>query len=69
MLRQDTNACLKKDRTMDESLLATLFKEIRTTVQKFPLQTESMKPEKILPADYLVTTKFKDQALKTVAPV
>ncbi len=52
---------------MDESLLATLLKEIRTTVQKTPLQAESMKPEKILPADHLVTTKFQDQALKTLA--
>ncbi len=69
MLRQDTTSCLKKDRTMDESLLATLFKEIRTTVQKIPLQAGSMKPEKSLPADYLVTTKFKAQALKTLAPV
>ncbi len=54
---------------MDESLLATLFKESHTTAQKISLQTESMKPEKILPADYLVTTKSKDQALKTLAPV
>ena len=45
-----------------------ITKENITTAQKFLVETKFMKPENILPIDQLVTTKFRDQALKELGP-
>ncbi len=45
-----------------------ITKENLTTAQKFLVETKFMKPENILPIDQLVTTKFRDQAIKDLGP-
>jgi ABC-type nitrate/sulfonate/bicarbonate transport system substrate-binding protein len=45
-----------------------ITKESITTAQKFLVETKFMKPENVLPIDQLVTTKFRDQALKELGP-
>ena len=39
-----------------------------TTAQKFLVEAKFMKPDNVLPIDQLVTTKFRDQALKELGP-
>ena len=45
-----------------------ITKENITAAQKFLVDTKFMKPENVLPIDKLVTTKFRDQALKELGP-